>query len=111
MRYAERNPKVREILAAQYRPGEPFDELMEVARKCWHEPRLAVVPELRVLLVQTRTADGEDLDYDVVEDHGWLVYSPGSSVMYTLTDEEFRESGMEAVELRACTSGGACPGG
>lgn len=98
MKFTERDPKAKQVLAAQYRPGEPLEDLAEVARKAYFRPRLAEVPELRVLIVQTRIHDGEELDYDVVEDGGWLLYTLDTHLMYSVTDDEFRGWYLEADE-------------
>jgi len=71
--------------ATKYQPGRPTDELLDVARKVDCEAILAEVGELGVVVVRyLRTPDDHpaEIDYVVVEEGAYLVYSARLDVLY-----------------------------
>jgi len=91
----ERKPKSERTYyhAALYRPGAPLSELEDVALKSGEDVIVAEVPEMRVLLVQYLNTFGGDypakIDYVVVEEGDYLVYSERYSVLYAEDAENF----------------------
>jgi hypothetical protein len=79
------------VTAAQYRPGQPLDELIEVARlrRSYGRAEAVEVPGWRCLLVRMRDQDGGKVDYLVVEDGGWLAHESAGLHLHTHSGKEF----------------------
>jgi hypothetical protein len=79
------------VTAAQYRPGQPLNELIEVARlrRLYGRAEAVEVPEWRCLLVRMMDEDGDKVDYLVVEDGGWLAYESAGLHLHTHSGKEF----------------------
>ena len=79
------------MTAAQYRPGQPLNELIEVARlrRLYGRAEAVEVPEWRCLLVRMMDEDGDKVDYLVVEDGGWLAYESAGLHLHTHSGKEF----------------------
>ena len=79
------------VTAAQYRPGQPLDELIEVAklRRLYGRAEVVKVPAWRCLLVRMRDEDGDKVDYVVVEDGGWLAHESAGLHLHTHSGKEF----------------------
>jgi len=79
------------VTAAQYRPGQPLNELIEVARlrRLYGRAEAVEVPEWRCLLVRMMDEDGDKVDYLVVEDGGWLAYESAGLHLHAHSGEEF----------------------
>jgi hypothetical protein len=79
------------VTAAQYRLGQPLDELIEVARlrRLYGTAEAVEVPEWRCLLVRMRDEDGDKVDYVVVEDGGWLAHDSLGLHLHAHSAKEF----------------------
>jgi hypothetical protein len=93
MRYVEKPQTPKPVIAAQYRAGEPLDDLLAVARQCHPDATALDVPEWRVLLVRRLVVPDDRpayVDYLVVEDGDMLVYSDRYDALFVEDAEEFR---------------------
>jgi hypothetical protein len=88
-----KRPKAAEpdkAFAAEYRFGEPLDELREVAR---HEfADMVEVPEWRVLLVRREVIPDHSpsyISYDVVREGQMLIWSERSYSLYVDDRDDF----------------------
>ena len=79
------------VTATQYRPGQPLDELIEVAklRRLYGRAEAVEVPEWRCLLVRMMDDVGDKVDYLVVEDGGWLAHDSLGLHLHTHSGKEF----------------------
>jgi hypothetical protein len=85
-------------VAARYTPGQPLDDLAQVASKAdsyLQDAELAEVtlqsgPVLLVRYLWIQDDHPARPDYVVVESGQWLAYSPGSDLLYTTDDDNWR---------------------
>lgn len=89
----KQRPKLNTYEAAQWRYGQTdLSELGAVARKADSEAEIAVIAQWKALVVRYyRWPDDrpKELDYEIVEDGGWLVYSQGYDLLWASAAGEF----------------------